>query len=233
MAAAWAQEGPAPLDEPEAKKLIEDVKAKALQYVKDLPNFACVQVTRKNLDPTGSSRHWKLTETVHEEVTYKDGKEEYAEVSPSGKKSSGENRPGWLISPSDFSEAISLIFDPKSKAQFGWTKWDSLRGHRVHEIAYVVGSETSSYTVGRKGMKAAMAGVIDVDADTNSILRIAIVAMNLPKTSTISAVTSEFHFDFVKIGDHYFLVPLKADLQSKQAKSLQWNEVEFREYRKP
>ena len=75
MTAAWAQEGSIPLDEAEQKKLIEDVKAKAQLYSKELPNFACVQVTRKNVDPTGTSRHWKLTETVHEELTYGGGKE--------------------------------------------------------------------------------------------------------------------------------------------------------------
>jgi hypothetical protein len=234
MLAARAQEGPAPLDEPEQKKLIEDMKARALQYSKELPNFACVQVTRKNVDPTGSSRHWKLTETVHEELISQGGKEEYTEVAPSGKKSSGENRPAGLIAASEFSDIVSWIFDPKYKGEFQWTKSDSLRGHRVQTVAYKIPNETSQLTVGKKGQfKVGMVGVIDVDADTASILRIAVVAMGLPKNAPVSVVSMEFHFDFSKIGDHYFLLPLKADLQSKEAKALMWNEVEFREYRKP
>ncbi len=228
--AAWAQEGPNPLDEPEQKKLIEDVKAKALRYAKDLPNFACVQVTRRNLDATGTSRHWKLTETVHEELTYSGGKEAYTE----GGKKSGENRPEGLIAASRFTEVISWIFDPKNKTEFQWTKSDSLRGHRVQTLAYRVPLETSQLMVGRKApFKASFVGTVDVDADTASILKVAMVAFGLPKTQPVSALSMEYNFDFTKIGDHYFLLPLKADLQSKEAKALIWTEVEFREYHKP
>ena len=230
MSAAWAQEGSIPLDEAEQKKLIEDVKAKALLYAKELPNFACVQVTRKNVDPTGTSRHWKLTETVHEELTYAGGKEEYTE---NGKKS-GANRPEGLIPSSRFTDFISWIFDPKYKTDFQWTKSDSLRGHRTQTVAYRVPLETSQLMVGRKSpFKVSFVGTVDVDADTASILKIAVVAFGLPKTSPLTALSMEYNFDFTKIGDHFFLLPLKADLQSKEAKALIWTEVEFREYHKP
>ncbi len=230
MMAARAQEGPIPLDEPEQKKLIEEVIAKARQYTKELPNFACVQVTRKNVDPTGTSRQWKLTETVHEELVYKDGKEEYTE---SGKKSGGE-RPNGLIPSSEFGEVISWIFDPKASAEFQWSKSDSLRGHRVQTIAYSVKAGNSQLMIGKKSpFRAPFAGLIEVDAETASILKINVVAYGLPKNSPISAVSKEFHYDFTKIGDHFYLLPLKADLQSKEGKALLWNEVEFREYHKP
>jgi hypothetical protein len=229
IAAAWAQEGPAPLDEPEQKKLIEDVKAKALQYSKDLPNFACVQVTRKNVDPTGSSRHWKLTDTVHEELTYVGGKEEYTQ---NGKKSS--DRQNGLLASSEFGEVISWIFDPKANSEFQWSKSDSLRGHRTYTIAYSVKQDNSQLAIGRKSpFKAPFAGLIEVDADTALILKINLVAYGLPKNFPVSAYSKEFNYDFTKIGDHFYLLPLKADLQSKEGKALLWNEVEFREYHKP
>lgn len=229
MMVAWAQEGPIPLEEPEQKKLIEDVKAKALEYSKNLPNFACVQVTRKNVDPTGTSRHWKLTETIHEELTYKGGKDEYTQ---NGKKS-GDRQNG-LITASHFAEVISWIFDPKSKAEFQWTKSDSLRGHRTQTIAYKVPPENSQLVLGKKTpFRLAFVGVVDVDADTAAILKINVIAYGLPKNQPISADSEEFNYDFTKIGDHFYLLPLKADLQSKEGKALMWNEVEFREYRKP
>jgi hypothetical protein len=231
MVAARAQEGPIPLDEPEQKKLIEDVKAKALQYSKDLPNFACVQVTRKNVDPTGSSRHWKLTETVHEELAYTGGKEEYTQ---NGKKVSAESRQNGLIASSQFTDIISWIFDPKYKGEYQWTKSDSIRGHRVQTIAYKVPLETSQLTVGKKApFKVSFVGTVDVDAETASILKIAVVAYGIPKTSPVSVLSMEFNYDYTKIGDHFFLLPLKADLQSKEGKALLWNEVEFREFHKP
>jgi len=230
MMAARAQEGPIPLEEPEQKKLIEEVIAKARQYTKELPNFACVEVTRKNVDPTGTSRHWKLTETVHEELLYKGGKEEYTE---SGKKSGGD-RPNGLIGSSEFADVISWIFDPKAHAEFQWSKSDSLRGHRTQTIAYSVKAGDSQLMVGKKSpFRAPFAGLMEVDAETAAILKINVVAYGLPKNYPISAVSKEFHYDFTKIGDHYYLLPLKADLQTKEGKALLWNEVEFREYYQP
>jgi hypothetical protein len=229
--AARAQEGAIPLEDAEQKKLIGDVIAKARQYTKDLPNFACVQVTRKNVDPTGSSRHWKMTDTVHEELVYKGGKEEYTE---NGKKSGGENRPNGLMAASEFAEIINWIFDPKAQGLFQWSKTDSLRGHRTQTIAYSVTAENSQLMIGKKSpFKAPFAGLIEVDADTEQILKINLVAYGLPKNVPISAFSKEYHFDFTKIGDHFYLLPLKADIQSKEGKALLWNEVEFREYRAP
>jgi len=234
-AALWAQEeGPAPLEPEEQKKLIADVKARALQYAKDLPSFSCTEVTRKNLDPTGTSRHWKLTGTVHEEVTEKNGKDSFVELTENGKQAGGENRPGGMTSPADFTDLIAWIFDPESKAEFEWTKWDSMRGHRVHTLAFKLPQANSHFTVGKKSpVKIAVVGTVDVDADTDSIMRIIVLGLGIPKSTGVQSVSQEYHYDFAKIGDHYFLVPLKADLQQRAGKELTWNEIEFRDYKKP
>lgn len=228
-----AQEGPAPLEDAEQKKLIADVTARALQYSKELPEFVCTQVTRKNEDPTGTSHRWKLTDTIHEEVTFRGNKEEYREVSLNGKKIDGESRHGDLISTASFAEAISFVFDPKYHATFQWAKWDSLRGHRVHEIAWAIKLEDSPLAVGKKQVKTALLGVVDADADTGAVLRIMMIANGLTKNSPLQALTREFHYDFAKIGDHYYLLPLKADIQSRDGKKVMWDEYEFRDYRKP
>ena len=41
------------------------------------------------------------------------------------------------------------------------------------------------------------------------------------------------NYEFAQIGDHYYVVPLRADLHSKEGKTMIWNEVEFHDYRKP
>jgi hypothetical protein len=231
---AWAQEGPAPLEVDEQKKLIQDVVERARNFTKDLPNYTCVEVWRKNVDPTGTSRHWKITDTIHEQVTEKDGKESFAEMSDNGKQSGSDSRPGGMTSPADFAEVIGWIFDPKSKAVFEWTKWDSLRGHRVHTIAYRVPLEDSPLTVGKKSpIKISFVGTVDVDADTNSIVKVVLLGLGFPKSSPIQSISQEYNFEFAKIGDHYFLLPLKADLQSREGKTLTWNEIEFRDCKKP
>lgn len=230
---ARAQEGPAPLEDAEQKKLIGDMSARALQYSKELPDFVCTEIMRRNVDPTATSRHWKLTDTIHEEVTYQGKKEEFNEVLNNGRKTNGDNRPSGLVSPADFADIISWIFDPRYKAVFQWAKWDSLRGHRVHEIAYVITQADSQLTLGKKQTKAGMIGVVDVDADTAAVLKITVVATGLPKKGDVQAASFEFNYDYSKIGDHYYLLPLKADAQSREGHTLTWNEFEFKDYRKP
>lgn len=233
MTIVRAQEGPSPPLDEEQKKLIADLKVRALQYTKELPEFTCTEVIRKNEDSTGTSHHWKLVDTVHEEITYRGGKEEVKEVSNNGKEVSGRGHVNGLVTTADFAQAIQWVFDPKYEATFQWAKWDSLRGHRVHEIAYVVKPEKSELVVGKKQVKVGLLGVLDVDADTGTLLRIMTVATGLTKNSGVLAHSMEYNFDYAKIGDHYFLVPLKADIQSREGKVMSWNEFDFHDYRKP
>lgn len=84
---AWAQaDVPLPPDDASQKKIVADVAARALQYSKELPEFACEVVTRRNLDPTGSRQHWRISETVHEELTFSGNKEDYKTLSANGKR---------------------------------------------------------------------------------------------------------------------------------------------------
>ena len=79
--AAAQNDLPLPPDDPSQKKIIADVGARALQYTKELPDFTCEIVTRRNIDPTGTRQHWKIVETVHEELTFAASKEDYKTLS--------------------------------------------------------------------------------------------------------------------------------------------------------
>src|SRR4051794_36448020 len=69
----------------EQKKLFADVTAKALEYSKAMPDFTCRQITRRNVDPTGTGQRWKQIDTINEELTVSGHKENYRVVSVSGK----------------------------------------------------------------------------------------------------------------------------------------------------
>jgi len=233
-AAAQAQNDlPLPPDDASQKKIIADVGARALQYTKELPDFTCEMVTRRNVDPTGTRQHWKIVETVHEELTFSKGKEEYRTLSANGKKS-GDGRPTAAVSAGDFANMLAWIFDPKAQAELTWSTWDSVRGHRVHSIGVKLKPEHSPFTVGKgKGqIPAGLLGLAYADSDTGSVMRIALVATDVPAKFPVQSISMDYEYDFVKIGDHYYLLPLKAETQSKEGKVLSWNEVDFRDYRK-
>ncbi len=226
--AAIAQ--PNPPDEPTQKKIIEDARAKALNYAKELPDFICRQVTRRNEDPKGTNQ-WKTAETINEQLTFIKGKEEYSTITVNGKKS---DRAGGVMKSTDFIDYLTWIFDPKAKTELSWSQWDALRGHRVHVIGFRLTKENSKFTVSKgKGgtIPVGMFGVISVDSESGAILKLGLIATDIPATNPVQGVAIEVNYEFAKIGDHYYVVPLKADLHSKEGKMLIWNEVEFHDFR--
>ena len=233
---AWAQaDAPLPPDDASQKKIVADVAARALQYSRELPEFACEVVTRRNVDPTGSRQHWRISETVHEELTFSGNKEDYKTLSANGKKGGGDGRPTGAVSASDFANLVAWMFDPKYQTEMTWTNWDSVRGHRVHAIGVKLKADHSPFTLGKgkNQITAGLMGLAYADADTGSILRIAVAATDIPAKYPIQSVAIDMQYDFAKIGDHYFLLPLRAETQAKEGKTLTWNEVDFRDYRKP
>src|SRR6266436_6263530 len=48
----------------EQAKIIDEVRAYALNYTKQLPNFICVQVTRRDVDPTGTGSGYHHMDTI-------------------------------------------------------------------------------------------------------------------------------------------------------------------------
>lgn len=236
--AASAQSGladiPLPPDEAEQKKIVAEVKAKALDYDKNLPDFVCTQFSHHNVDVKGMNQ-WKTVDTVSEQLSFAHGVEEYALIAQNGKKASGpEKRAADLVSIKQFSDVLRYIFDPKAKVTMAWSQWDSVRGHRVHVLAFVVTKDNSLYTVGKsKPITSGLGGWVYADSDTNAVLRVAMAATDLPKLYPIQAVATDIYFDFVRIGDKNYLVPVKGDLHEKQGKSQVWDEVELKDFRKP
>ena len=226
---------PPPPDEETQKKIIEDARAKALAYSKELPDFVCRQVTRRSEDPKGTNQ-WRTIETINEQLSFIGRKEEYRTIAINGKKVSNENRSGGLMRSTEFADFLNWIFDPKSKAEIAWSKWDALRGHRVHELGFRVTPENSKYTISKgkgQGVTAGMFGVIDVDSESGSVLKLGIVTTDIPANYPVQGVATELHYEFARLGEHFYVLPLKADLHSKEGKSLIWNEVEFHDFRKP
>ena len=225
---------PNPPDEGTQKKIIADATAKALAYSKELPDFVCRQVTRRNEDPKGTNQ-WKTVETINEQLTFLGRREDYRTISINGKKAGGESRAA-IMKSSDFAEYLGWIFDPKAKAVIAWSQWDALRGHRVHVLGYSIKPENSQWVLSKgKGQQvtAGIFGVIDVDSETGAILKVGLIATDVPASFPIQGSAIEVNYDFAPLGEHYFLLPLKADLHSKEGKAMIWNEVEFHDFKKP
>lgn len=234
VAAQGLADAPLPPDEAEQKKIIADIKAKALEFDKNLPDFACTQLSRHSIDAK-SMNQWKTLETVKEQLRFVHHTEEYKLLSQNGKPASGsEKRPSNLVSIKEFSDVLQHVFDPKVKAEFAWTQWDSVRGHRVHVLTFGLKKENSTFTVGKsKGIGAGLAGFIYADSDTNQIVRIILAATEVPANFPIQGTSMDMNYEYARIDGKIYVVPYKADLRWKEGKTQTWDEVELKEFKKP
>lgn len=230
------QTGPNPPDEPSQKKIIEDTIARARAYEKELPDFVCSQVTIRNEDPKGTNQ-WKMLGSTNEELTFLHGQEEYRTVAINGKKVTGEpSRAPSVLTANDLATHLHWTFDPSAATEISWSSWDALRGHRVHVLGFRVPKEHSQLTIGKgkTQITSGFFGVINVDADSGAILKLGIIATDVPPTFPMQGYSLELNWDFAKVGEHYYVLPYRADQHYKEAKkALVWNEIEFRDYRKP
>lgn len=146
------------------------------------------------------------------------------------------------MSAGDFGTVMRDIFDPASRTSFAWKRWTTMRGHRTHVFSYRV--PLRLYTLDYQGeqrdrvqtTKVAYRGLVFVDKKFSMIVRITHEALNIPPSFPVKEASETLDYDFTKIGDNAFFLPLVATLQTRiqMYSGAMWtmNVKEFRLYRK-
>lgn len=220
----------------EQKRILDWMREYAANYNKNLPDFICVQVTRRYADPTGLEL-WQKQDTVTSKLSYFEEKEKYEVILVNNQpvQDKGIHEVGGATSTGEFGAMLREIFSAKTQTQFHWLRYGTLRGRLMHVFSYTVPRETSEWTVKYQDLDpvvAAHEGLIYVDHDTELIMRIAMHTVGIPSSYPLSKAWTTLDYDFTKIGESEFVLPLRAEVRMRAAKLLTKNEVEFRLYRK-
>jgi hypothetical protein len=228
---------PPPPDSIEQSRVLDEVKQYAMNYTNSLPDFICVQVTRRYVDPSGLES-WIHADTVTERLTYFEKHEDYKVVLVNNRPVElSHERLGGATSSGEFGSMLREIFAPDTGTEFEWDRWATLRGRRMHVYWYRVRTANSKYRITEQESKesiiAGYKGYIYVDRDTHAVMKITLEGEDIPPSFPIRDVKLSLDYDFQKIGDREFILPLKAVLTSRVGpKTLIRNEVEFHLYRK-
>lgn len=218
------------------KRMLNWMRDYATNYDKNLPDFICVQVTRRYMDPTGMEL-WQKQDTVTAKLSYFEAHENYEVVMVNSQpvQNVSLRDVGGATSSGEFGSMLREIFDPKSETSFRWLRYGTLRGRLMHVFFYQVPLERSKWTLRYMDLEpvvAAHEGLIYVDHESELIMRIALETKGIPSSYPLSKATTTLDYDFTKIGDQEFVLPLRAEVRMRAAKMLSKNEVEFRLYRK-
>lgn len=243
QASLHAQAPPLPPPDSETQAKIRGMmKDYALNYTQNLPNFICVQVTRRYVDPNASD-HFRSVGTVLAKVSYNAGHEDYRVYSVNGRYQNTDMEHvgvgGGAISSGEFGSLMREIFEPSGEAEFGWDHWAKLRGRPMAVFNYFIDSGHSKYSISyytspsdEQRIVTAYKGLIYADPNTGEIDRITFVAVNIPKSFPVSAATEILDYDLVDISGQQFVCPMMARLLMTAGREKSKNEIEFRDYRK-
>ena len=227
---------PPPPSKQEQERIIAEARRNALEYTDELPDFVCLQITRRYVDPSGLEMDWLKYDEVKTRVGYVSGQEQYEVVSVNNRLTSkGIQDLGGATSTGEFGSMMAELFAPKTNAVFTWARHSLLRARPVYVFIYRVPQPRSRWRlVIPKGPQivTGYTGLIYIDKETERVLRIVAEAEDIPPSFPMQMASTRLDYDFVDLSGREFLLPLKARVRMRADRQLTRNDVEFRLYRK-
>jgi hypothetical protein len=234
---------PAPVQIPaptsvEQAEILDQIRAYALNYSNNIPNFLCTQVTRRNVDPTGTGNHFRQVDTIQEQLSFNDHREKYVVTMVNGAMVTGRDHEklGGATSSGEFGSMLYDIFNPATETQFDWERWTTWHGKRTYVFSFEVRQDRSRYDIyhgpSDRHIVAAYRGLVYADMVTKNIMRIKMECVNLPPDFPIQEASQDLQYEMAKIADQEFLLPAKSELNSREARYLVKNVTTFHLYHK-
>jgi hypothetical protein len=226
-----------PLSAEELNATVEAAKKHALTYSKLLPNFLCVETTNRSVD-AGGTGDWKRRDTIAELLRYVEGIETRTLVERNGERTSLQRddlNANWAISKGEFGALLNLVFKSDSKTEFQWKETAMAAGAEVQVLKYRVDPKNATLTLAdsNRTIGVGFHGLVYVDTATGGIRRITLDADNIPADFSFRAATINVDYDFVTIGVHEYLMPMRAVMMIRRGKKqIDLNEMAFRGYRR-
>jgi hypothetical protein len=226
---------PPPSDE-EQKRIIAEARANALEYTDRLPDFVCLQITRRYVDPSGLEMDWLKYDEVKTRVSYVEGAENYEVVSVNNQVTDkGMHDLGGATSTGEFGSLLRELFEPRTAASFTWARHSLLRGKAVYVFHLDVPKRRSRWRLTYEKtseVTAGYRGLVYIDKESERVLRMDIQATEVPPDFPLQDATTRLDYDYIDISGKSFLLPLKGRVGMRDGKLLSRNDVEFRLYRK-
>jgi hypothetical protein len=223
----------------EQAEILAAIKDYALNYTNNLPNYMCIQTTRRKIHPTVSG-YIPYGDVIREELSFVDHKETYKVLMRNEQSvvNIEHNQLGGAISNGEFGTMLAHIFDPATGAEFDWDHWATLRSKRMYVFRFKV-PKSAGYSMvhggdrdSRKEYTSAYQGLIYADRETKVVMRIKMDCVDIPKDYPIKTVGITLDYDYIKIGGETFVLPFHFELNSTDTLAIVKNEADYKLYRK-
>jgi hypothetical protein len=222
-----------PVSEPAA---IETARKAALAFIDALPDFI-VNRTTTRYRVVGKTNSLPL-DTVSGNIATVHGREVYSNIVVNGKPAAALPSRG-IWSQGEFSSALLAVLSPDCDALFVATGQGRIRNRRASDFSFAVDQAHSRWSLPAvpadgSHFQTAFDGTLSLDSENGQVLRIVIVARDLPEGYPSHTIESTIDYDLVKIADASYVLPVRSDLLTCQQNGLLCfrNVSVFRDYKK-
>ena len=220
----------------EQAKIIDQVRQFVLDYDRKLPNFVCMQVTRRFQDPSGLEV-WNGIDTITAKLTYFESKEQKQVMYVNNRyvDIDYDRLGGGATSTGEFGSLLKGIFEAGSEAEFGWERWATLRGRLQYVFNYRVRQPNSKWKIfydKSVDITPGYSGLLFVDVDYRNVSRVVMSSEDIPPSFPVQMARTQLDYDFADVGGQQYLLPLRSELRMRAGRQLMKNDVEFRSYRR-
>lgn len=231
----------------DAASILEKTRSNTLAAVEDMPDFVVKQQIQRSAAYAGTNNFTNLDRLIVAVSYRSSGDETYKLLSLNGilqtnPQSKGSyEEVGGTSSTGEFVTMLATIFKPESQAKFTLVDTDLIRERkslvfdfeverdRAKQVITAAGITTNSTITGMKGR-------LWIDREADRVLRVTSEATEIPDTFPIRTAKRVIDYDWVKISEEKYLLPLLSDVRlTIRDKSQLWesrNVIKFKDYQK-
>jgi hypothetical protein len=222
-------EEPAPSLETQ-RQVLDAAREYALNYSSSLPNFICAQSTKRYAND-------RLYDNVLAKLTYYEQHEKYETIMVNDRLTSEPyEKLNGSISTGEFGSMLKGIFEPQTAADFSWSSWKTVHGHKSYVFKFEVDQAHSRWEIEDRQthtkISPAYYGYVWIDEKDNSVVEFYMKARDLPSTFSITEAESRLYYDTVEISGIPFVLPSRAEMHLLAGRDHQKNLITFHNYQK-
>lgn len=231
----------------ESSALIENARKKTLEAVEEMPDFVVKQQVQRSIAYAGTGTFTGIDRLIVAVSYRSSGEESYRVLSingllqPAAESRGSYESVGGTSSTGEFVTMLATIFKPESKARFEVVQTDLIRGQKTFVYDFEVDKELARQMITATGTTTestitGMKGRIWIDAANGRVLRVESEATGIPAGFRVRTARRNIDYDWVKIADEKYLLPLVSDvrLTSRERDKVYEtrNLIRFKDYQK-
>lgn len=217
---------------------IDKARVVAFDFAEKLPDFFCQQLTIRYSGEGRRNIEWKREDRIELELMYIDGKESYRNVKRNGKTLKGGNpQETGTWSTGEYATISLDVLASNTAARFKPLGDSEVGGRPARKFSYVVDQPNSHWKIDFGGgpvLYPAYKGAVWIDKQTDRVLRVEMIARQIPETYPFDVIEMTVDYGLVKIGQGEYLLPTRAENLACGRLSVMCtrNEVTYKNYRK-